>query len=299
MQGQVVVMTGATSGIGQVAAVRLAEAGARIVLVARDRARAALTLSVLRSKGAGAEHRAIFADLSLVSEMRRAAAEIVAQEPRVDVLINNAGALFWSRSVTGDGIERTFAINHVAYFVMALGLEPALRAAPAGRVVNTASAAHLGKRLDLADLQSERRYQGFQVYGRSKLCNILFTRELARRWSGSGLAVNCLHPGFVATRFGDQSGGFGALGVRLAKWFAISPERGAQTIIYLASSPDVAGVSGEYFFECHPETPSSAARDDASAAQLWEATEQLIAANGGGLSAGPAPKRRRSPSKRA
>jgi NAD(P)-dependent dehydrogenase (short-subunit alcohol dehydrogenase family) len=207
--------------------------------------------------------------------MKRLAVEIAAAEPRIDVLINNAGAMFGSRQVTADNLERTFAVNHMAYFVLTLGLRERLLASSPARIVNTASDAHKGRVLDFEDLQSSKGYSALNVYGRSKLCNILFTRELSRRWGGKGITVNCLHPGFVATRFGDGSGGFLSQAVRLAKTFAISPEKGAQTIVYLASSPDVASVSGEYFYECRPATPTTEARDDAAANRLWIESAKL------------------------
>jgi len=163
----------------------------------------------------------------------------------------------------------------MAYFVLTQGLRDRLLASAPARVVNTASDAHRGCKLDFDDLQSSNGYSGFKVYGRSKLCNILFTRELSRRCSGQGITVNCLHPGFVATRFGDGSGGILSLGVRLAKTFAISPEMGAQTIVYLASSPEVAGVSGEYFRQCRPATPTAEARDNAAARRLWIESAKL------------------------
>src|SRR5580698_11419687 len=261
MKGKVVVITGATSGIGVVAAQRLAAVGARIVLVARDTVRGQKTLAGLRSSGADAAHSAYYADLSRISEMKRVAAEIAAAEPRIDVLINNAGALFGTRKATADGLEQTFATNHMAYFVLTLGLRDRLAAASPARVVSTASDAHKGYALDFDDLQAVKSYSAISAYGRSKLCNILFTRELARRWSATGVTANCLHPGFVATRFGDASGGVLSRVVRLAKTFAISPEKGAETIVYLASSPEVAGASGEYFYQCRPATPTTAARD--------------------------------------
>jgi NAD(P)-dependent dehydrogenase (short-subunit alcohol dehydrogenase family) len=249
MQGKVVVVTGATSGIGQVAAERLAAMGGRLIVVARDRARGDATVAALQRAGPGAAHGLYLADLSRMTETRRLAAEIAAAEPRIDVLINNAGALFASRRVTADGLERTFATNHMAYFLLTLGLAEALRAAAPARVVNTASDAHRGETLDFADLQSSRGYRGVRAYGRSKLANILFTRELARRWRGTGVTANCLHPGFVATRFGNGSGGWLSYGVRFAKVFAISPQKGAETIVHLAASPAVAEVSGGYFYQ--------------------------------------------------
>jgi NAD(P)-dependent dehydrogenase (short-subunit alcohol dehydrogenase family) len=275
MKGKVVVITGATSGIGEVAAQRLAAMGARIVLVARDAARGQRSLTRLPSVGPGAPHSIYYGDLSRISESKRVAAEIAAAEPRIDVLINNAGALFGSRHVTADHLEETFATNHMAYFVLTLGLKANLLAAEPARVVSTASDAHKGYSLDFDDLQAAKGYSAMQAYGRSKLCNILFTRELARRWSGNGVTANCLHPGFVATRFGDGSGGFLSGVVRVAKLFAITPEKGAETIVYLASSPDVAAISGEYFYQCRPATPTAAGRDDAAAGRLWAESAKI------------------------
>ena len=274
MHGKVVVITGATSGIGEVAAQRLAAMGARIVLVARDKKRGEAALTRLRT-GTSLAHSIHYGDLSRIAEMKRLAAEIAAAEPRIDVLINNAGAIFGSPQLTEDHLELTFATNHMAYFVLTQGLHERLFASSPARIVNTASDAHKGRVLDFDDLQSTKGYSAINVYGRSKLCNILFTRELSRRWSERGVTVNCLHPGFVATRFGDGSGGLLSYGVRLAKIFAISPEEGAQTMVYLASSPDVAGVSGEYFYQCRPATPTTAARDDAAAKRLWIESAKL------------------------
>jgi len=275
MQRKVIVITGATSGIGQVAAERLAAMGARLVLVARSEVRGRAVLARLRERSPGVLHSIHYADLSRLVEIKRAAAEIAAAERRIDVLINNAGALFASRRVTEDGLERTFATNHMAYVVLTHGLRERLIASAPARVVNTASNAHKGARLDFDDLQSAHGYRGFKVYRRSKLCNILYTRELARRWAGTGVTVNCLHPGFVASSFADQSGGLFSHIVRMAKTFAISPEKGAETIVYLASSPEVAHVSGRYFYKCRPITPSNEALDDAAAERLWLESTRL------------------------
>jgi len=279
MQGKVVVITGATSGIGEVAAARLAQQGARIVFVARDPGRAEATLARLRSAGPGAEHRAHLADLSLMADTRRVAAEIAAAEPRIDVLVNNAGAVFDKRIQTSEGLELTFALNHMAYFVLTEGLKARLVGSAPARIVSTASAAHQGARLDFDDLQSTRSFSAMGVYGRSKLCNILFTRELARRLAGTGVTANCLHPGVVATRFGDNAGGLLGFVMPLVKRLSISPEQGAETIVYLASSPKVEGVSGLYFAKCAPKAPSTAAQDDAAAARLWEISERLASAS--------------------
>jgi NAD(P)-dependent dehydrogenase (short-subunit alcohol dehydrogenase family) len=182
--------------------------------------------------------------------------------------------LFNSRQVTEDGLEKTFAMNHMAYFVVTNLLLANLK--PGARIVSTASDAHKGAKLNFDDLQSSKGYSGFPVYGKSKLANILFNRELANRIQGTGVTANCLHPGFVATRFGDQSGGIVSVAVRVAKPIgAISPEKGAETMIYLASSPDVENVSGEYFYKCKLGTPTAEAQDDTSAKRLWDASVKL------------------------
>jgi NAD(P)-dependent dehydrogenase (short-subunit alcohol dehydrogenase family) len=277
MQNKTVIITGATSGIGEVAAIRLAEQGARIVFTARDKARADETLAKLKQANAKVDHAVHMADLSRLSEMKRVGAEL-AREPQIDVLVNNAGALFNKRQETEDGLEMTFALNHMAYFVITNLLLGKLK--PGARIITVASNAHRGARLDFDDLQSRRGYTGFPVYSRSKLCNILFNRELARRISGSGVTANALHPGFVATRFGDNSGGLMRTVLKVAKPIgAISPEEGAQTIIYLASAPQVNNVSGEYFYECKPATPTAEARNDQDAKRLWELSATIAGLN--------------------
>ena len=287
MKGQVVVISGATSGIGRVAAEELARRGARMVLIARNRARGQAALEQLRRLAPGVGHTIHYADLSRLSEMQRVGHEIAQAEPRIDVLINNAGAMFGSRRITEDGLEGTFALNHVAYFVLTHLLWERLVASAPARVVSTASSAHWVAGLDFDDLQSAQAFDGsllarvtrggagFLAYGRSKLCNILFTRELARRLSGTGVTANCFHPGLVDTRFADRSGGAAAFVLRWAKRLALTPQQGAETMIYLASSPDVAGVSGKYFHKRHPLSPSAAAQDDAVAARLWAETAKL------------------------
>jgi NAD(P)-dependent dehydrogenase (short-subunit alcohol dehydrogenase family) len=277
MHGKVVVMTGATSGIGEVAAERLAAQGARVSLIGRDPVRAQATLAKLRRAGPGAEHRAYLADLSSIAETKRVAAEIAAAEPRIDVLVNNAGAVFNRRQETREGLELTFALNHMSYFVLTESLKDRLIAAAPSRIVNTASAAHRGARLDFDDLQLKGASSSLSAYGRSKLANILFTRELARRLGGTGVTANSLHPGFVASRFGDSLSGVLKMIMPLAKVFAISSEKGAETIVYLAASPAVDGKSGLYFEKCAPVTPSAEAQDDAAAARLWAESERLAA----------------------
>jgi len=276
MQGKTVVATGATSGIGAAAVEALARQGARIVFVARDNARAEATRQKLEAVAPGLGHRAWLADLSLMADTRRVGAEIAAAEASVDVLVNNAGALFATRRMTSEGLEMTFALNHMSYFVLTAALLERVKAAK-GRIVSTSSAAHRGAKLDFDDLQAKKVSPGFGVYGRSKLCNILFTRELARRLSGSGVTANCLHPGVVASRFGDEAGGWTAPILNIVKRFAISPEQGADTLVWLASAPEIAGVTGGYFARRKPAKLSAAAQDDAAARRLWEVSEKLAA----------------------
>jgi NAD(P)-dependent dehydrogenase (short-subunit alcohol dehydrogenase family) len=275
MHGKIVVITGATSGIGQVAAQALAAQGARIILVARDPARAEHTLARLGAIAPRTAHKAHIADLSSLSATRQVGSAIATEEPRIDVLINNAGNIFARRQVTADGLESTFALNHMAYFVLTHMLRERLVASAPARIVNTASRAHLGNALDFGDLQMEKSYRGLTAYGRSKLANILFTRELARRLAGTGVTANCLHPGFVATGLGQRDAGFFGTMVRLSMLFARSGERGARTIIHLAASPDAANTSGGYFIDSRLAIPSRAAQDDAAARRLWDESARV------------------------
>src|SRR4029077_11990324 len=220
-------------------------------------------------KAPGLGHRVHLADLSSMAETRRVGEAIAANEARIDVLINNAGALFSSRRVTPEGLELTFALNHMAYFVLTEALRDKLVASAPARIVSTSSAAHKGMNLDFSDLQSGKGYNGLRVYGRSKLANILFTRELARRLAGTEVTANCLHPGVVATRFGDSSGGWAGRLFPVLRPFFLSPEKGADTLIYLASSPEVANTTGGYFVKRKLTEQSAAARDDAAAKRLW------------------------------
>ena len=276
IHGKVVVITGATSGIGQIAATRLAALGARIVLVARDRGRADATLARLKEAGPNGGHSAHLADLSILAEMKRVGREIAAAEPRVDVLINNAGNVFPTRRVTADGLECTFATNHMAYFVLTHELRERLASSAPARVVSTASRAHVRHQLDFDDLQLANGYSIMTAYGRSKLANILFTRELARRLAGAGVTANCLHPGFVSTGLGQRNGGFFGTVVRFFFRLAGPPEPGAETIVHLASSPAVAAITGGYFVPVGQKAePSPAARDDLAARRLWEESEKI------------------------
>lgn len=277
MQGKTVVVTGGTSGIGEVAALRLAGQGARIVLIARDQKRGAITLAKLKQGNPNVSHAAHYGDLSSIADMNRVAGEVANSEPRIDVLINNAGAVFLSRKLSVDGLEMTFATNHMNYFVVTNVLLDRLKATPGARIVSTASDAHKSGKLDFGDLQSSTSYSSFRVYGTSKLCNILFTRELARRLGSSGVTANCLHPGFVGTRFGQNNANNIVMKglARLIMSFGLSPEEGAKTIIHLASASDVATISGEYFYKCKLAEPSLAAQDDDAAKRLWNVSAKI------------------------
>lgn len=283
LDGKLCVITGATSGIGFTTAAKLVPMGARLALVGRDPERGAAAAARLRALDGKGEISLFYADLSRPSEVRRLAQDLMAL-PRIDVLVNNAGAIFRERTETPDGLELTFALNHLAPYLLTRLLATKLIASAPARVVTVASRAHLGARLDFDDLQLARRYDGWTAYRRSKLCNILFTRELARRLRGKGVTANALHPGFVATRFGDNNSGLFRAAVALGKrLLAISSERGAETPAYLASAPELDGVSGLYFHECRPILPSAAAQDDETALRLWEASARLAGIPEGGL----------------
>ncbi|HME02603.1 MAG TPA: SDR family oxidoreductase [Solirubrobacteraceae bacterium] len=273
-----VVLTGATRGIGQAGAVELARGGAEVALVGRDPGRVDAVAREARAAGGGAPVHGHVADLMLMSEVRRLAEELDERYDHIDVLANNAGALFGSRRETSEGLERTFALNHLAPFLLTNLLRGKLAG---GRVLTTASDAHTGGRLDLDDLQSEHRYGAMRVYGTSKLCNILFTRELARR--APELHANCFHPGVVRTGFGKNENGIWRLLTTLAGPFLRSPERGARSLVWLAVADQAASLDGEYVQDEKVVAPSAQAQDETLAAALWERSAQLV-----GLSAGAA-----------
>jgi NAD(P)-dependent dehydrogenase (short-subunit alcohol dehydrogenase family) len=210
------------------------------------------------------------------AEVRKLADAFRERYQRLDVLVNNAGAIFMSRQVSRDGLEMTFALNHLGYFLLTNLLLDLLIASAPARVVNVSSGAHLGGKINFADLQLERSYTGFGAYSQSKLANVLFTYELARRLQGTGVTVNALHPGFVATNFGRSNGGlFDPLFRLIQRFGALTPEKGAETTVYLAVSPEVEGVTGKYFANCKPAASSALSNDETTARRLWEVSEQL------------------------
>ena len=271
MDGEVCVVTGATSWIGQAAATALARLGAQVVLVGRDRGRGEATAADLAA--AGASPRLEIADLASMAQVRALAGRLGALD-RIDVLVNNAGLMSGQRRVTADGFDEVFAVNHLAPFLLTSLLLGKLTAASA-RVITVTSDAHAAARLDLDDAQLERGWDGWRAYANSKLANILFTRELARRLAGTGVTANCAHPGMVRTRFGREARLPMRAAVTLARPFMRSPQRGASTIVYLATSPEVAGATGGYYVNRQRREPSAAARDDATARRLWQLSEEL------------------------
>ncbi len=269
-----VILTGATRGIGRAAAIELAGRGAELGVVGRDAGRVRASAEEARAGGGAPVHEHV-ADLERMEEVRRLAAELLEDYPRIDVLANNAGAMFTSRHVTPDGFERTFALNHLAPFLLTNLLLERLSASR-GRVVTTASDAHKGGLLDLDDLQSERRrFRPGRVYGTSKLCNILFTRELQRR--NPAIAANCFHPGVIRTGFGKNDGLLARISLTVAGPFLRSPESGAGSLVWLALDPTAGELRGQYVEKRRPVQPSAQAQDDRLAAELWVRSEELSA----------------------
>ena len=273
MNGKVCVVTGATSGIGKAAATALAGMGSQVVLVGRDRGRAEAAAAEIGA-AAAVPPKVEIADLASMEQVRALAGRLAALE-RIDVLINNAGLVLGERRATEDGFEYVFAVNHLAPFLLTNLLLPKLTGSAPARVVTVSSDAHSAAKLDLDDPGQEHGWNSWRSYANSKLANILFTRELARRLDGTGVTANCAHPGTVRTGFGREGKPLLRLGTTIARPFFLSPERGADTIVYLASSPDVAGETGGYYVKRQRREPSAAARDDETARRLWDISEKM------------------------
>ena len=275
LAGKVCLVTGATSGIGKVTARELAQRGATVVVVGRSEARSVATVSQIRRQTDNSSVEFLLADLSSQQDVRRLAEEFENRYPRLDVLVNNAGAIMLSRRESVDGIEMTFALNHLAYFLRTNLLLDRLKSSAPARIVNVASNSHERAKLDLDDIQVRGRYWGVGAYARSKLANILFSYELARRLEGTGVTVNALHPGLVGTNFLANNGPFGKLLKMAVAIKGMSVERGARTSIYLASSPDVEKVTGRYYFKEQDVPSSIASYDEDSARRLWRLSAEL------------------------
>ena len=276
MAGKFVLVTGGTGGIGRATAIGLAALGARVGITGRDQARTVAAAAGIRAASGNAAVDAFAADMSAQAGVRGLAAQVAGTYPRLDVLVNNVGGFWAHRHLTADGLERTFALNHLAPFLLTNLLLGRLTASAPARVVTVSSGAQASGRINFEDLQGERNYSGQRAYSQSKLANVMFTYELARRLDGTGVTATVLHPGVVRTGFGaDDQAAYFAVMSRVARLFMKTPAQGAATSIYLASSPEVEGITGRYFADRKPKTASKAAYDTTAAARLWQASAGL------------------------
>lgn len=277
-KGKTIIVTGGTDGIGAATVRALATQEANVVIVGRNRAKAEDLIDDIASQTHGVKLGFLQCDLSSLASIRAAGAEILASQPRIDVLINNAGGFFAKRELTVDGYERTFALNHLAYALLTDIVLKRLKASAPARVVSVASGVHATGVLRFDDLMGEKRFGGWNAYCNSKLANVAWTYALARRLQGSGVTANCLHPGFVASQFGKNNRGITGMALGFAQRFgALSVTDGAKTSVYLATSPEVERVSGRYFHECRQTRSSSASHDEAAQEKLFGATEAILA----------------------
>jgi len=276
MEGKICLVTGATSGIGQVTARALAGRGATVIVVGRNPDKTAATVARIRQHTGNPAVEFLLADLSSLAQVRRLADEFNKRYSRLNVLVNNAGAIYFSRQETVDGFEMTFGLNHLNYFLLTNLLLDALKAGAPSRIVNVSSAVHTSGTIKFDDLQSRKKYSGMASYGQSKLANVLFTYELARRLEGTGITVNAVHPGMVATNFAANNGLFGRLARPVMNLMSISETEGADTLIYLATSPEVQGITGKYFVHRRAVSSSPESYDEAEARRLWQVSEELV-----------------------
>jgi NAD(P)-dependent dehydrogenase (short-subunit alcohol dehydrogenase family) len=272
------VITGATGGIGLAAAIELARRRAKLAIVARSQERAAEGVRRIKAATPDATVDVLEADLASQASVRKLAAEVLARYPKLDILVNNAGAINAKRQLTEDGVELTWAVNHLAPFLLTALLEDRLKESAPARVITTSSDAHQGGHIPFEDLAAEQSYglRGFERYGQTKLANILFTLELARRLEGTGVSAYCFHPGLVNTGFNHNNGILMGIGMAIARPFSRTPEKGAETLVWLADSAQ-AGPSGAYFSDLKPVTPTAAAQDAEAARRLWEVSEKQTA----------------------
>ncbi|MCH7793298.1 MAG: SDR family oxidoreductase [Planctomycetes bacterium] len=280
MDGKVCLVTGANSGIGRETALALAKMGATVTLVARDPAKGGATLDDIKRESGNEHVELMLADLASLDSIRQLATDFRAKHQQLHVLVNNAGSYNAQRSETKDGFETTFGVNHLAYVLLTSLLLDLLKASAPARIINVSSGAHKGASINFDDLHSNDGYRGMGVYGQSKLANVLFTYELARRLEGTGVTANCLHPGVVRTNFGrNNTGIFGSLFVVfqvVARPFLLTPAQGAETSIYLASSPEVEGVTGKYFVKKQPVESNKVSQDIEVAKRLWQVSEEMV-----------------------
>ena len=275
MNGKICLVTGATDGIGKVSARVLAEMGAKVIIVGRNPEKSAAVLTELKSVSGNENIDLLLADLAVMQEVRDLAEQVISRYDRLDVLLNNAGGYFTKHEITSDGLEMTFALNHMSYFLLTNKLMGLLKSSVPARIVNVSSDAHYGVDIEFDNLNGEQDYKAWKAYQKSKLANVLFTYELLKKVPAD-ITVNCLHPGFVATNFGNNNGGFVSPVLKIAKRIsAIDPEEGAKTSIFLCSSPEVEEVSGKYFFKCQPKTSSRESRNMDTAKRLWQISSDI------------------------
>ena len=275
MNGKVCLVTGATDGIGKVSARVLAELGAKVIIVGRNPEKSAIVLAELRSISGNENIDLLMADLAVMQEVRDLAEQVISRYDRIDVLLNNAGGYFTKHEITSDGLEMTFALNHMSYFLLTNKLMELLKYSAPARIVNVSSDAHYGVDMEFENLNGEQEYKAWKAYQKSKLANVLFTYELLKKVPGN-ITVNCLHPGFVATNFGHNIGGFFGPVLKIAQRIsAIDPEEGAKTSIFLCSAPEVKGVSGKYFYKCQPKTSSRESRNMDTGKRLWQISSDI------------------------
>jgi NAD(P)-dependent dehydrogenase (short-subunit alcohol dehydrogenase family) len=275
MQNKICLITGATHGIGQAAATGIAQKGATVVIIGRDETRSRAVVDQIKTETGNPDVNYLIADLSVQAQVRRLAADFKTRYAHLDVLVNNAAGIFFRRQLSPDGVEMNFALNHLAYFLLTNLLLEALKASAPARVVNVSSNSHRGKHLDFDNLELKHGYNPGKAYGRSKLANLYFTYELARRLGDTGVTVNAMHPGFVRTNMAANNGPLVRLFLPFVHRNSLTPEQGASTAVYLASSPDVADVTGKYFVREHEVNSDPVSHDEAAAKRLWKISERM------------------------
>ena len=278
MRGLTCLITGATDGIGKEAAIELAKKGCNLILIGRNKEKGEKVVEQIRKVAENYVDIDYFtADLMLMKEVSRVADEIIRKYPKIDVLLNNVGAYFAFRDVTEEGFERTFALNHLGYFLMTKKLLPLVEKSNYKRIVNVSSSAHYGIDFEFDNLNGEKKYSGFDIYKKSKLANVMFTYELAKRVRDKGITANCLHPGFVSTNFGKNNNLLWRNVIRVAMWLtAISVKDGAKTSIHLACSDEVKDITGRFFANSQVKKGSSKAKNEEHNQKLWELSEEFV-----------------------
>ncbi len=275
LRDKTAIVTGATNGIGLVTARELAKQGINVVIISRSQERCEFIVSQLKKETGNPNIEFLASDLSVMANVRQVAQEFMKRHNRLDILVNNAGAIFFQRLVSQDGYEMTFALNHLSYFLLTVLLLDTLKSSAPSRIINVSSDAHQGGKINLDDLMFTRKFSGFGAYSASKLANILFTYQLDEYLSGTQVTANALHPGFVSTGFAKNNSGLIKLGMGITSIFAKKPEKGAETSIFLASSPEVEGVSGKYFSDCKEIKSSTSSYDKLTQKGLWEKSFEL------------------------